>query len=121
MLTGNAHAFVQLLDVLQGKPLADTQRHRHLARGAIHSIHIAQIHHNGLVTQMHQRHIGQVEVDTLEQEVGRDKCLTVVAIVDHCAVVPHAPMGGVVAHRKRASQVLNQSKLAQCGNLGFFH
>ena len=97
VLTGDAHALVQLLDVFKGEPLADAQRHGYLTRRAVHGIHVAQVHYDGFIAQMHQGHIGQVEMNALKQQVGRDQRLAVLAIVDDGTVIAHATMGGGVA------------------------
>ena len=121
MLTGDAHALIELLDVLQGEALADAQRHRHLARCAVHGKHIAQVDHDGLVAQVHQGHVGKVKVDALKQQVGCDQCLPVVAVVDDGTVITHTTSGRWIANGKRASQVFNQPKFAQGRNFSFLH
>ena len=71
-LTRQTDAGIEFLDVLEGKAFTDAQTHGYLLWRTVHGIDVAQVDHHSLVTQMLQRHIAQVEVYALKQQVGGD-------------------------------------------------
>ena len=86
--------------MLQGESLADAQRYRYLSGRAVHGIYVTEVDHYRFIAQMHQGHIGQIKVDALEQQVGGDKGLSIIAVMDDGTVISHASAGGFVAYRK---------------------
>ena len=68
-LARQAHARVQSLYVLYRETLTNTQTHCNLSRCTVHRIDIREINHRSLVPQVFQRHIFQIEMNTLQQHI----------------------------------------------------
>ena len=61
---------------------------------------------------MPEGHIGEVEVDAFEQQVGGDERVGVAGGED-CGVVAHGVLGGVVGHGELVGESVNEAELAE--------
>ena len=113
-LAGQADAGVQLVDVLDGEALRDAQRHRQLARRAAHGADVADVYYGGLVAQVLEGHVGEVEVHALEQKVGGDQHVAL-AVAKDGGVVADGVFGGVVGPWQVVGEAVDEAELAQCG------
>lgn len=58
---------------LDGEAFGDAERHGDLPRGAVHGVDVGEVDDGGFVAQELGLHVGEVEVDAFEQEVGGDE------------------------------------------------
>lgn len=65
-----ADAAVEFFDMLYGETARDGERYRNLTWMAVHGVYVAEIHDGGLITEMLQRYVGQIEVNPFDKEVG---------------------------------------------------
>ena len=112
------HAAVYLGYVLHSEPAADGQAYGYLSWRAAHGIHVAQVHHHGLVSQAVEWHIGEVEVHTLHQQVGGDKCAHAFGWCQYGTVVSHALDAGLVFQLDVRGELADEAELTQ---FGYFH
>ena len=70
-LARQADTAEQRLDVLHRETLADAERNSYLSRRTIHRVDVREIDHGGLVAQVLQRHIFQIEMNALQQHIRR--------------------------------------------------
>ena len=59
---------------------------------SIHGIYIRQVNHHCLVAKVLQRSVNQVEMNTLQQQVGGDN-LVIGPVIDHCSIITNPHMG----------------------------
>jgi hypothetical protein len=107
-------ALVELLDVFNAEAPADAQAQGHLCGRGVHGVDVGDVDHGCLVAQVLQRHVGEVEVYALEQEVGADERL-LLAGVYHGAVVAYALHGGGVERLYVFGEPVNETELSECG------
>ncbi len=98
MPAGNTDAGIELLDVLYGKTLRNSERHRYLPRPAIHGIYIREVDYRRLIAQVLQRHVCQVKVHILKQQIGGDENIGVGRIVEHGSIVAYSHRGRAVSY-----------------------
>ena len=55
--------------MLDGEAARDTQRHHDLSRRAVHGIGVAEVDNGGLIPEVLERHVCQVKVYALHQDV----------------------------------------------------
>ena len=114
---GQSDAAEEQFDVLDAEALADGQRDGHLARGAVHGKHVADVHHRCLVAKVLQVDVGEVKVYALHQQVGGDEYFTV-GIREYGAVVAYAVLRRIVSGFQFFCEAVDESELA---NLCYFH
>ena len=98
--------------MLHGKSLGDAQRHCDLPRSAVHGIDIAQVHHHCFVAKVLKRNVGEVEVDSLKQEVGGYKGAFTL-MVQYCAIVAHTLNCGCVNRFEVFCEHIDKPKFAK--------
>lgn len=117
LFASEADAFVEGLEVLDLRATAHGQADKELARGAVHGIDVGEIDHGGLVAQVLQRRVGEVEVDALHQHVGGEQDAARVGciggVAHHGAVVAYAAQRGGVAGGEAAGEVVDEAKLTE--------
>ena len=72
---------------------------------------------DGLVAQMFEREVGEVEVDPFHQQVGRDERRLAARSGDHGRVVAYAPLGRPVAGGECAGEFVDKAEFPQFGDL----
>ena len=103
------HARIKFVEGLDRVAVAHRHRYQRLPGCAIHGRYIADRYSNRLVSQVAQRGVHHVEIDTLDQGLH----------VDQRLLWPVAKHGAVVAAAGSSfRKTLNQSHLAQLANLG---
>ena len=116
-LAGQTHAFIECVDVFHLKTFADGQRHRQLSRRGVHGVEVAEIHGDGLVAQVLERGVDEVEVDALHQHVGGDERHLAFCRRDDGAVVAHAFQRGGLCRGDGFGETAYQAELTQFGDL----
>ena len=111
MVAGEVDALVQLVDGLEGEAVRHGDGEGDLPRGAVHGVDVAGVCGHGLVAEVFERHVGQVEVDTLDEHVGADED-ALVPVVEHGGVVAHSFERGCVFEFDIFGQVADESELA---------
>ena len=71
------------------------------------------------IAKVLQCHIAQVEMYTLKQEVGGDKCFFIL-VIEHCSIVAYAHNARFVIEFETLGDAVYQTKLAQSGYFSFF-
>ena len=117
VFAGQAQAVVDGVEVFHRGAPAHGHVAEQLARQAVHGVNVGEVDHRGLVAQMFQRGVDQIEVDALHEQVARDEQVAVV-VAEHGAVVAHAAQGRGVAGREALREVTDEAKLAERGYFG---
>ena len=110
-------ALVQLVDRFHGKAIAQCDGHRDLLRRGVHGVHIAQVHHHGLIAEVLQRHIAQIEVYSFHEHVRGDHLMQSLRI-DHRRIVADALEGRSVLQLHARGDALDKAEFAQGGQFG---
>ena len=118
-LAGEAYPFVEVLQGLYGQLGRDAQRDGQLRGTGVHGQQVADGRHD-LVSQVFEREVGEVEIDPLEEGVGRTEHRLTGRGHDHGGIVADTPQGRGVPCGKILRQQVDESELAQRGDLGAF-
>ena len=113
-----ADAVIDGLDVLHGEAFGEAQGHKQLRGPTVHGIDVGKVDHGSLVTEVFERRVSEIEVDTFEKQVGRDQREAICGVTDGGCVVANAEDGCVVAGRNAVRQSVDESELAQRGDFG---
>src|SRR5579859_6743509 len=116
VFAGGIDPFVKLIEGFDAKPVADADAHRYLRWCGIHRIDITQVDDHRLVAQMLQRRIHKVEVNVLDQQIGRDHRLPA-KMVDNGGIIPDPNQGRGVLDLDVRRKMLDQSKFSHRGDL----
>ena len=114
---GGADAVVDLVQRFHGETVGQGDGDGDLFRLRVHGVDVRQVDDDGLVAQVLQRRIHQVEMDALDQHIGGDDG-EVLAVVDHGGVITHALDGRRVAQGEVLRQVVDQAELAELVDVG---
>ena len=115
---GESDPFVKLLQRLDRHLGRHAQRDHQLRRPGVHRQNIASGHRHGLVTQMFEREIGQVEIDAFRQQVRRTEHGFARRRQYDGRVVARGPQRRVVRRLEPAGQQVYQAELSQFGDFG---
>ena len=119
-LAGQLNAGVEGFGVFNAEALAQGQADEELARGGVHGIEVGKVDHGGLVAQVLERSVDEVEVDALHEHVGADQHLFV-GVVHHGTVVAYAVDGGGVLRGDVVGQVSDETEFTQSRYFSSFH
>ena len=84
----------------------------HLPGCAVHGEHIADVHHRRLIAEVLQVDVGQVEMDTLHQQVGGDEHF-LIRIKEYGAVVADAVSRTLVFDLDVFGEMVDQTELSE--------
>ena len=118
LLAGEGDAFVEVLKSFDGQFRRDAERHGDLRREGVHGQDVAHAGRHGLVTQVFERKIGEVEVDAFVEGVGRAEHRFAASRGDHRGVVPRALERRGVLRGESAGQQVDESELSERSDLG---
>ena len=111
-LAGMTDASVERLDIFHREAFGEPEGDGELRGPAVHGVDVGEVDDGGFVAEVFQGRIGEVEVDTLEQQVGGDEREIGGGMADGGGIVAYAEEGAVVAGHKALCQSVNESKLA---------
>ena len=120
LFAGEAYALVEVVERLDRHLRRDAERYEQLFWPRVHGQHVAYGCGDGLVPQMFQREVREVEVYPLEQRVGGD---------DSGLVLRGGYDGGVVAHAREGRgggggyacrEAVDEPELSEFGYFGSF-
>ena len=120
LVAGEADAFVEVVERLDGQFRGDAERQDDLRRAGVHGQNVAHSGRHDLVAQVFEREVGEVEIHAFEEGVGRAEQLLARGGRDDGGVVADAPQGRRVLRRKAVRQAVDQSELSERGDLGAF-
>jgi hypothetical protein len=86
--------------------------HGDLLGAPIHGADVAQVHHHGLVAQMLERHIAEVEMNAFHQHIGADKRAHI-AFAQNSCIITYAFDGGSIAQFHALGNAVYETELAQ--------
>ena len=119
-LARQTNAFIQLVDGLHRKPVAQPQAHDHLRGHRIHGADVAQVDHHRLVSEVLKRDIAEVKVHALAKHVGGHHKALAHGVNDRC-IVPDPAKGRRLLVTQFTRHALNQPKLTQFADFRAFH
>ena len=120
LLAGRLNALVEVVERLDRDFARHADRNGNLRRTGIHRQNVAASHHDGLVTEVLEREVCQVEIDSFEQQVGREQHCAFVVDGDHCGVVARALECRVVVGGELFGEVVYESEFAESSYFGRF-
>ena len=120
LLAGEGDAFVEVLKGFDGQFRRDAERHGDLRREGVHGQDVAHAGRHGLVTQVFERKIGEVEIDAFVEGVGRAEHRFAASRGDHRGVVPRALERRGVLRGESAGQQVDESELSEAISVRFF-
>lgn len=123
-LAAEAHAGVERFDVFQGEAFAQGQRYGHLPWRAVHGADVREVDGHGLVAEVLEWRIGEVEMDAFHEHVGGHEQLRRAVVVEHGGVVAHGFARRGVAVFEILREFVDKSELPEGGDLralGFLH
>ena len=88
-VAGSSQSLVEGVEVFYDEAFAQGDADNHLTGCTVHGEDIADIDHRGLVAEMLHVDVGEVEVYTFHQHIGRHEYF-LVRIVEYGAVIAHA-------------------------------
>ena len=71
LVAGEADAFVEVVERLDGQFRGDAERQDDLRRAGVHGQNVAHSGRHDLVAQVFEREVGEVEIHAFEEGVGR--------------------------------------------------
>ena len=113
-------ALVELIESLDRHLARHGDRDHHLLGAGIHRQNIAHTHHHSFIAEVFERKVGQIEVDSLHQHIGRGQLHATAADIRHRSVVTHATKRRGTATFEIRGQVIDQSEFAERGYFGQF-
>ena len=117
LLARQTDAGVEFVDVFDGKALGERHAGEQLARGGVHGVEIGEVDHRGLVAQVAQGRVDEVEVDAFHEQVGGGEEHFAGFGAEHGAVVADAAEGVSVEGREGGGDAVDEPKFAQFGDL----
>ena len=117
LLASQADTLVELLQRLDREFRRHAERQQQLFGQGVHRQDVARADGDGLVAQMFEREVGEVEVDPFHQQVGRDERRLAARSGDHGRVVAYAPQGRPVAGGECAGEFVDKAEFPQFGDL----
>ena len=117
LLARQTDAGVEFVDVFDGKALGERHAGEQLARGGVHGVEIGEVDHRGLVAQVAQGRVDEVEVDAFHEQVGGGEEHFAGFGAEHGAVVADAAEGMGVEGREGGGDAVDEPKFAQFGDL----
>ena len=84
-----------------------------MPRLAVHGVNVREVDDSGLVAQVLERHVGEVEVDTLQQQVGGDEDIRRAVIVELGGIVANGHHRGGVAGGETGGETVDEAEFSQ--------
>ena len=91
---------------------------------SVHGIYVTEIHHGCLVAEMFKRHVGEVEMDAFDKEVGRHKLVDISRVTKHGCVVADTANCRWIVMRQIFGEPVNKAELSELryfSKLGLLH
>ena len=108
--TRQANTAIQLLDIFDRETLANPQAYRDLRRCAVHRVYIREIDYRRLISQVFQRYVFQIKMDSFQQHVrGHQDLLT--TEIHHRAIITDTFLRGRLHGFQVLGEMLNQTEL----------
>ena len=117
-VAGEGDPFVEVLQRLDGQFRRDAERNGNLRREGVHGQNVADAGRHDLVTQVFEREIGEVEIDTLVKRVGRAEHRFAARRGDHGGIVPDPLHRGGVFGGEILGQQVDEAELSERSDLG---
>ena len=120
LLASERNSLVEVLQRFDGNLRRDTQRYGNLRRQGIHGQDVAHTGRDDLVSEVFEREVGEVEIHSLVERIGRAQDRFVRRRGDHRGIVAHPLERRGVLHGEILRQQIDQSEWSERRDLGAF-
>ena len=117
-VAGEGDPFVEVLQRFDGQFRGDAERYGDLRREGVHGQNVADAGRHDLVTQVFEREVGEVEIDALEERIGRAENRFAARRGDHGGVVSDPFRRRGVLGGELFGQQVDEAELSERGDLG---